>query len=76
MICKVKAAITGYITAVINNYTRAVENLKKNKAPAHTFSKYQTIIEELNDLLDFIEDLPEEKHESIIITFDGVDIHE
>lgn len=55
-----KAAVTGYITAVINNYTRAIENLKTVKTAPITISKYETIREELNDLLDFIEDIPEE----------------
>lgn len=55
-----KAAVTGYITAVINNYTRTIENLKKNKVPEHMLRRYETIREELNDLLDFIEDIPEE----------------
>lgn len=65
-----KAAVTGYITAVINNYTRSIETLKSNKAPEHMISRFQTIREELNDLLDFVEDIPEGAKEPITLTID------
>jgi len=35
----VKAAITGYITAVINNYTRIIENLEERRV-----DKYSDIV--------------------------------
>lgn len=62
-----KQAITGYITAVINNYTRAIENLRQNKVDNMIIRRYKTIREELSDLLDFVEDIPEERKEPVAI---------
>lgn len=58
-----KAAVTGYITAVINNYTRTIDNLRDNKVEGMAIRRYETIREELSDLLDFVEDIPEENKE-------------
>jgi len=63
-----KAAVTGYITAVINSYARSIETLKPNKAPEHIISRFKTIREELNDLLDFVEDIPEGAKDPITLT--------
>lgn len=66
-----KAAVTGYITAVINNYTRTIENLRDNKVEGMAIRRYETIREELSDLLDFIEDIPEENKEPVTVVLNS-----
>lgn len=61
MFCKVKQAITGYITGMINNHYRIIESMKKNGFKDHSIQLHENCINELNDLLDFVGDIPEEK---------------
>lgn len=62
-----KALIIGYITAVINNYTRSIETLKECGASEGAIKRFETIREELNDLLDFVEDIPEWSKEPVTL---------
>ncbi|PRR70884.1 hypothetical protein [Clostridium thermopalmarium] len=66
-----KAAITGYITAVINNYTRIIENLEERRVDKPCIRKYEAIREEFYDLLEFVEDLPEETKRPITVIFNS-----
>ena len=56
-----KEAIIGYITGIINNHLRIVESLKEFHYPKQQIIEHQNYINELNDLLDFVEDSKEEK---------------
>ncbi|WP_461206887.1 hypothetical protein [Clostridium sp. DL1XJH146] len=60
-----KEAVTGYITALINTHSRILEQ------STHPISKgcNRQIVSELDDLLDFIEDIPEDI--SIQVTIKG-----
>ena len=53
-----KEAITGYITGVINCYTRSITKL--NKLYVEDIKRFEAIRDEFSDLLDFVEDLPEQ----------------
>lgn len=64
-----KELIIGYITAVINNYTRTIDTFKQYNAANGSIRRFETIREELNDLLDFVEDIPEETKEPYTIIF-------
>lgn len=68
-----KALIIGYITATINHYTRSIETLKECKASDGSVRRFETIREELNDLLDYVEDIPEEIKEPITVVFSNND---
>ncbi|WP_373899309.1 hypothetical protein ACER0A_002070 [Haloimpatiens sp. FM7315] len=58
-----KQAIMSYITALINVHNNALERITDRA----TNSNIKTFINELNDLLNFIADSPEEKHITIIL---------
>jgi hypothetical protein len=63
---QVKESIVGYITAMINTYD-------KKTAPGLPLVERQLnqgFVDELSYLLDFVEDIPEEK-EPITIVIDG-----
>lgn len=66
-----KSAITGYITAIINEHTRKIENLKAVKAGAETVKRAMEIREQWNDLLDYVADIPEETKKPITVTFNS-----
>ncbi|HDK7165891.1 TPA: hypothetical protein PTV51_002218 [Clostridium botulinum] len=58
-----KQAITGYITALINNYERKITNLYATNVNLCKIRKYEKLKDELCDLLDFVIDIQEEKKE-------------
>ncbi|MGH4125140.1 MAG: hypothetical protein ACREV6_19665 [Clostridium sp.] len=64
-----KKQITGYITGVINSYSRTIERLKASEAPITSTSSFQAFKEEFTDLLEFIIDIPEENKEVSILAF-------
>jgi hypothetical protein len=68
-----KKIITGYITAMINSYTRTITRLESIGANTNNIKTLEAAREDLNDLLDFVEDLPGEK-EQIIVVLNGGDI--
>ena len=55
-----KEAIIGYVTALINNHSRKLGKVKE-VTPSGITSNTQIYINELNDLLDFVEDSKEEE---------------
>jgi chromosome segregation ATPase len=63
----VKEAITGYITGIINSYTRSIDRLKKAGAPIGTTNPFVSFKEEFSDLLEFVIDVPEENKEFSIL---------
>jgi hypothetical protein len=62
-----KASVTGYITALINTNERKLEDLRVlqimqfNLTRAKVIQERETFQETLTDLLDFVEDMSEEK---------------
>jgi len=54
-----KNQIIGYLTGMINRY----ENANKKFPQA----KYDVYLEDLNDLLDFVMDIPEEPQKTLVI---------
>lgn len=56
-----KDQITGYLTAVINGYERTICKLNTLKISTSEINKYENFKDVLCDLLDFVEDLEEEK---------------
>jgi archaellum component FlaC len=65
-----KAEITGYITAVINNYTRTIERLKELQVNDLHLLRSESFRKELNDMLDFVTDIQEEKPQTAQIVED------
>lgn len=55
-----KQAVTGYITALINSHERRINNLNNIKVPDNVIKNYEEFKNELCDLLDFVEDIPQE----------------
>lgn len=55
-----KKQITGYITGVINSYSRAIERLKASGTPITSINSFQAFKEEFTDLLDFVIDIQED----------------
>jgi hypothetical protein len=62
-----KQEITGYITGMINSYERTIDQYEKDELPKEKYKKFDLVKEELSDLLDFVQNIPEEKHEPVII---------
>ena len=61
-----KKEITGYITGIINSYSRTIERLKANGAPITATNPFKAFKEELTDLLEFVIDIPDSKETSIL----------
>ncbi len=61
-----KKEITGYITGIINSYSRTIERLKANGAPIAATNPFTAFKEELTDLLEFVIDIPDSKETSIL----------
>ena len=59
-----KKEITGYISGVINSYTRTIDRL--NKIGIVETSSFVAFKEEFSDLLEFVIDIPEDKELAII----------
>ena len=59
-----KKEITGYISGVINSYTRTIDRL--NKLGIVETSSFVAFKEEFSDLLEFVIDIPEDKELAII----------
>ena len=55
-----KDKITGYITGVVNNHIRIVASMKKNDFSRALIQSHQNYTNQLNDLLDYVMDIPEE----------------
>lgn len=68
-----KQEITGYITGIINNYNRIIEDIKKRNNGFMELKYCVAFVDGLNDLLDFVQDIPEEKREPKTVD-NGVDI--
>lgn len=66
-----KEAITGYITGVINRYTRSIERLKKCGAPATATNNLVLIKEEFSDLLEFVINIPDDS-QTLMLNFNAV----
>lgn len=65
-----KKQIAGYITGVINSYSRAIERLKTSGAPITSIDLIQAFKEEFTDLLEFVIDIPSEKNkEAAMLSF-------
>ncbi|GCD13173.1 hypothetical protein [Clostridium tagluense] len=64
-----KKQITGYITGVINSYSRTIERLKESGAPITSTNSFVAFKEEFTDLLEFVMDIPEENKEVAILAF-------
>ena len=58
-----KKEITGYISGVINSYTRTIDRL--NKLGIVEISSFVAFKEEFSDLLEFVIDIPEDKEVAI-----------
>lgn len=58
-----KKEITGYISGVINSYTRTIDRL--NKIGIAETSSFVAFKEEFSDLLEFVIDIPEDKEQAI-----------
>ncbi len=70
-----KQEITGYITGIINNRNRVVEDIKKSRNLSRRdlyiqLTEQISYTNELTDLLDFVQDIPEENHKPT----NGVDV--
>lgn len=55
-----KKEITAYITAMINNYEMTIERINKGNTANSDKITYECIAGRLQDLIDFIDDIPEE----------------
>lgn len=55
-----KAEIIGYVTGMINSYERTISQYKKDELPKEKYKSFDLVKEELSDLLDFAQDIPEE----------------
>lgn len=64
-----KNQIVGYITGVVNSYSRTIDRLKASGAPITSTNSFQAFKEEFNDLLEFVIDIPEENKEASILSF-------
>lgn len=63
-----KKELIGYITGLIDNYTREIKCLKIILKPENSSLKNrETFKSALTDLLEFVEDIPEEEHLSRIV---------
>lgn len=71
-----KEAIIGYITGMINNHQRIVDSLTRFKYSDSEINRHKNILNELSDLLDFIEDMPEEKSSVINFNINGGEVTE
>lgn len=58
-----KESVTGYLTGMINNHQRIVDSLIKFHYPETKINEHKNHVNELRDLLDFVEDIPEENTE-------------
>ena len=58
-----KKEITGYISGVINSYTRTIDRL--NEIGIAETSSFVAFKEEFSDLLEFVIDIPEDKEQAI-----------
>lgn len=56
-----KGEIAAYITALINNHQRYLDKLNKELPSSVSISNQQIIVDELTDLLDFVEDISENR---------------
>lgn len=69
-----KKEITGYITASINNYERNIKRMHTLKANAIEIKKYENFANELNDLIDYVTDIPEESQEPITVVLNNTEV--
>lgn len=56
-----KDSIVAYVTALVNSHERDINRLKEINVNSTDIRKHENIKDELTDLLDFIEDIPEDK---------------
>ena len=61
-----KAEIIGYVTGMVNSYIRTIDQYKKDEIPKEKYKKFDLVKEELSDLLDYIQDIPEEINNAAI----------
>lgn len=59
-----KEAIIGYVTGVINGHQREIEGLLKARYTPEEITEHQDYVNELSDLLTFVEDSKEEESQS------------
>ena len=64
-----KKQIIGYVTGVINSYSRTIERLKASGAPILSTNSFQAFKEEFTDLLEFVIDIPEQNKEAAMLSF-------
>lgn len=69
-----KQGITGYIVGIINNHSRIVENMKKCERQVAVIAYEENYINELNDLLDYVTDIPEESQEPITVVLNTTEV--
>jgi len=68
-----KAEIMGYITGITNNHLRIVASMEKYGFEETLTAIHENVIDELNDLLTFVEDVPEEtEFTKVVLAKEGV----
>lgn len=71
-----KEAIIGYVKGMINNRQRIIDQLIRVNGPDNRINCHENILNELSDLLCFIEEMPGEKATVINLNINGGEVTE